>query len=333
MSIVKATVVIPTHNHGSTLFASVASVLNQTEKQFEIFIVGDAVTTDTRMVIQQLLETDSRIRFFDNLEKSPRTGEVYRNHALKFAKGEIICYLCDDDLWMPNHIESMYQILQYADFAHSLPMYLDANNMYRIFPLDLSKPFYFNRQLGGQSLIALSYAAHTRKSYEKLPYGWRSTPKDVYTDFYMWQQFFDQEHCIVACSNKITSLKIMSPEMRGIRIDECTELLKQTLAEILDRYNSGRLKEWLFSLTMNNAILLHQWLIEANDHINVQNKELDSLNYKIDLLQEGINKQNTQIKNFENSLTWRVRKFILNLPLLAVSLRTIKKLRTRKFCL
>jgi len=97
----KATILVPTHDHGEMLKYSVGSDLNQTIENFEIFIVGDGVPDITRVVVDMLVEQDDRDRFFDN-PKGPRHGEIHRHSALKRAQSEIICYLADDDLDLPD---------------------------------------------------------------------------------------------------------------------------------------------------------------------------------------------------------------------------------------
>ena len=71
----KATVLVPTHDHGPTLLYSVRSALAQTVPDIEVFIVGDGVPDVTREVVARLMDEDKRIRFFDN-PKGPRHGVV-----------------------------------------------------------------------------------------------------------------------------------------------------------------------------------------------------------------------------------------------------------------
>lgn len=85
-----ATVVIPTFNHGPTLLYSVASALEQTVQDIEVFIIGDGVPDVTREIVGNFIGQDKRVRFFDN-PKGPRHGEIYRHQALAEASGEIVC--------------------------------------------------------------------------------------------------------------------------------------------------------------------------------------------------------------------------------------------------
>src|SRR5580765_5491252 len=106
----KFTVLIPTHDHADTLRWSVASVQAQTRQDFELFIVGDGVPDRTRAIVAALQEQDRRIRFFDN-PKGPNRGELLRHCALREASGDLICYQTADDLWLPDHLETLEEML------------------------------------------------------------------------------------------------------------------------------------------------------------------------------------------------------------------------------
>ncbi|MEQ8713917.1 MAG: glycosyltransferase family 2 protein [Cyclobacteriaceae bacterium] len=192
MNKVKATVIIPTTiDRGMLLPFSVGSVQNQTVKDIEIFIIGDGVYDETREVIHDLQSKDSRIKFFDH-PKHERRGEVYRHMALQEAKGEIVCYLCDRDLMLPDHIEAHSSALQSYDFSCSMHIRIRPDQK----PVLDSFALYFGDfsenkvdlrvRLGG-----LSTAAHRLDFYKKLPFGWRATPEGKATDMYMWNQFYD----------------------------------------------------------------------------------------------------------------------------------------------
>ena len=108
-----ATVLIPTHNHGPTLRYAAQSALAQNIRDLEVFIVGDGMTEETKRVAVEIQCSDARVRLFDH-PKGPRHGEIYRDAALREARGRIVCYLSDDDLWLPLHVETMVALLANA---------------------------------------------------------------------------------------------------------------------------------------------------------------------------------------------------------------------------
>ena len=62
---VKATVLIPTHEHGPLLAYSVRSALAQTVRDLEVLIVGDGVDDATRNAASEMAALDPRVVFFD----------------------------------------------------------------------------------------------------------------------------------------------------------------------------------------------------------------------------------------------------------------------------
>ena len=67
----KATVLIPTHDHGPTIRHSVVSALTQTVKDIEIFIVGDGTTVR----VSESGRSGLRVRILDGSQKG-RVGWV-----------------------------------------------------------------------------------------------------------------------------------------------------------------------------------------------------------------------------------------------------------------
>lgn len=219
----EATVLIPTHDHGPLLLHSARSVLAQTVEEIELFIVGDGVPDVTREIVSELSQ-DERVRFFDN-PKGPRHGETYRHAALNEARGRIVCYLSDDDLWFPEHVAYMRHLLGNADFAHALPLYIDERGEISFYVGNLALPAYREFLLSRANFIALSCGAHTIDMYRRLPHGWRTTPAGIPTDLYMWRQFLSDPGCRATGGTRPTVLHFPSPLRRNqLPADRLTEL-------------------------------------------------------------------------------------------------------------
>lgn len=184
-----ATVIIPVSlDRGPVLRLAVESVLRQTVRDLEVFIIGDGVHEITRQTAHQLVREDARVRFFDH-PKHPRRGEPYRHAALQEARGLIVCYLCDRDLYLPHHVEEMQRLLARADLAHSLPFRVLEHDYSVDFAYDLAAPAD-RATLGRCHLpLPLSLGAHTLAAYHDLAEGWAQTPPGFLTDCYFWSKF------------------------------------------------------------------------------------------------------------------------------------------------
>lgn len=186
---VEATVLLPTTaDRGLLLPFCVRSVQQQTLQAFELLIIGDGVDEPTRVVIAELMRADSRIRFFDH-PKHPRRGEVYRHEALQQARGTFVAYICDRDLWLPNHLDQLAHHLQTATLV-TTNYYFVRRNQQLFLPYLPIEPREAARGI-------LSAAGHRLDFYRNLPYGWRTTPGDRPTDQYMWEQMLAHPDCKV----------------------------------------------------------------------------------------------------------------------------------------
>jgi glycosyltransferase involved in cell wall biosynthesis len=213
----RATVLIPTFNHGPLLTVAVESARRQSERRLEIVIIGDGATPATRAAAESLTNADDRIRFVA-FPKDSSKGERYRHSILQQAEGEIVCYLSDDDLWTPDHVETMLDLLTGAgaDFAMTLQVRPSPHGALTLGPagyVDLNRPHHRRLCARPTSGFAsgLSCVAHTSEFYRSLPHGWRKTPAGIPTDGWMWKQCLDRPGVRATGRCRATAVHFHSP--------------------------------------------------------------------------------------------------------------------------
>ena len=185
-----ATIIIPTHDHGLTLRYPLASLKRQTLGDFDAFVIGDGVPGSLKAALRELVADDERFHFIDH-PKHVRRGEPYRHEVLRSAADGIVCYLADRDIWLPDHLEQMWELLQSADYAHSLPLHILPDGSCRAFPVDLGFAGYrWMMCAGNDNRIPFSCFAHALDAYNRLPEGWATTPDNLWTDLHMFRKFF-----------------------------------------------------------------------------------------------------------------------------------------------
>ena len=263
---VHADVVIPTHDHAQLLPLCVASVREQTIESLRIVIIGDGVQDETREVVAALMLEDPRIEFHD-LPKAGRTGEVHRGPIVAASTAQIVTYLGDDDLLFPDHVETMLSLLEDADLAHPSASALDPDGVVHCAAYSLAEPGWRAEALTGESLLSLTGLAHTSDAYRRLPYGWRDTPSDVYTDQHMVRQFLEQDWCRVASASKVTTVHLagtwrthMTPKERRDELARVYEQIRQPGG--WQRYRREALEA---ERTLGSA--MHLGLVHANRQI------------------------------------------------------------------
>ncbi len=107
----KATVIIPTYNRVKTLERSIRSILAQTYTDYELIIIDDGSTDNTKELIMEI--KDDRIHYI----KSPvnRGAANARNIGIRAAKGEYIAFQDSDDEWVPDKLEKQVKVLDSTD--------------------------------------------------------------------------------------------------------------------------------------------------------------------------------------------------------------------------
>ena len=101
----KVSIIIPTYNREEFITETINSVLNQTYKDFEIIVVDDGSTDNTK---QKLEPFKSRIKL---IEQKNSERAVARNNGVKNSSGEYIAFLDSDDLWIKNKLENQTNFL------------------------------------------------------------------------------------------------------------------------------------------------------------------------------------------------------------------------------
>ena len=101
------TVIITTYNRRDLLPYAIRSVLKQSYTNFEIIIVND-FGEDVWDIVESF--NSDKIKYLSHIKNSGPSSS--KNTALNEAQGEIICYLDDDDLFCPNHLEAVIQVFE-----------------------------------------------------------------------------------------------------------------------------------------------------------------------------------------------------------------------------
>jgi glycosyltransferase involved in cell wall biosynthesis len=95
-------VIIPTYNRGYIVTRAIKSILSQSFADFEIIIVDDGSTDNTREVAESF--KDSRIKY---TYKTNGGVSSARNVGMAQAQSEYVAFLDSDDTWPPDFLKIM----------------------------------------------------------------------------------------------------------------------------------------------------------------------------------------------------------------------------------
>lgn len=114
-------IITPTYNCGRFIAETIRSVQAQTHTDWEMIIVDDCSSDNTKAVVEQFSANDNRIKYYCLPTNSG--AAVARNTALKMAKGHWIAFLDSDDLWTPDKLEKQLRFMVDHNYVFSYHEY------------------------------------------------------------------------------------------------------------------------------------------------------------------------------------------------------------------
>ena len=94
----RVSVIIATYNNGHYILEAIASIFNQTYRSYEIIVIDDGSTDNTRQVLEPYLD---KLRYVYQENKGVSQA---RNLGLEMARGEFISFLDADDFFLPDKL-------------------------------------------------------------------------------------------------------------------------------------------------------------------------------------------------------------------------------------
>ena len=99
-------VVIPTYNRAAKVVRAIESVLTQTFRDYDLWVIDDGSTDQTSQILAPYLD---RIQY--RLIPNGGTARA-RNHGIQQSGGSYIAFLDSDDRWLPTKLEAFARSIQ-----------------------------------------------------------------------------------------------------------------------------------------------------------------------------------------------------------------------------
>lgn len=142
------TVITPSFNSFLYISEAVASVLNQTFKDWELIIIDGGSLDGTIDLIQNFVELDPRIKLIHNFDDC---GPAHaRAVGIDSATGKYIAFLDADDLWLPSKLEKQVGFMEQNNYSFTYTLYsqISADGLKMSEPLTAQKSYSYPQYLG-----------------------------------------------------------------------------------------------------------------------------------------------------------------------------------------
>ncbi|GAA6615452.1 glycosyltransferase family 2 protein [Scytonema sp. NUACC26] len=102
-------VLVPNYNYAKYIGEALDSVLRQTYPYFEVLVCDDGSADNSCEIIETYVRKDVRIKLIRKQNGGVATA---LNQAYRESKGEIICLLDADDVWMENKLQKVLEVFR-----------------------------------------------------------------------------------------------------------------------------------------------------------------------------------------------------------------------------
>jgi glycosyltransferase involved in cell wall biosynthesis len=115
---VLVSVIMAAYNGERYIAESIQSALDQTFAGLEVIVIDDGSTDGTAAVVKAMAAKDPRVVYLH--QANGRQGKA-RNNGIRNARGDVIAFLDQDDLWVPHKLEVQLAAMaeRYADVVFS----------------------------------------------------------------------------------------------------------------------------------------------------------------------------------------------------------------------
>lgn len=104
-------ILLATYNGEKYLDSQITSIVNQTYKEWTLYIRDDVSFDNTQGVIKKWALLDSRIKLVDNRNESLGIGGNFLR-LLRYSTADYICFCDQDDYWFENKLEVLYKVIK-----------------------------------------------------------------------------------------------------------------------------------------------------------------------------------------------------------------------------
>lgn len=309
------TILLPVHRSPELLPYAIQSVQAQTRQDFELFVICDGAPPETAQCARAFAAKDARIRVFEH-PKGEHNGDVYRDQALAEARGQYVCHVGDDDLWLPDFLAEMAILLRDVDFGNLSHLEILADGAFNMLPGDLAVDFVRRRISGGPSnFFGLTFGGYRLSAYRALPVGWFPPPVGVVSDLHMWRKFLAREDLrfgtrIAACALKFAAARRRDWTLARRReeiADWANRMSRPGFPETVRQMALLQLSQSAYNLRLH-AENLDKAAKAAGEAVETMKAELGRARADLSAARRQLGKLQRKLAAFRKTASWRLTR-------------------------
>lgn len=225
----KITVLLPVFNTKDFVAESIQSILNQTERDFELIVIDDCSTDGTIEIVESF--QDPRIVLH---KKKTNTGYTESlNWGIEKASGKYIARMDADDVSLPNRFEKQLKFLMFnPDISIcGTDAFVRGGNL--IFNYPQTPKAIFANLLMGNSLIHPSIFGRS-EIFKKFKY---DTSKEPAEDYDLFTRLVIENKRLANIPEKLLTYRLHSEQTSEVRKIKQIQSAKKSMLQLFKYFN------------------------------------------------------------------------------------------------
>lgn len=242
-------VVIPLYNKQNSILQTLPSVLCQTFADFEVLVVNDGSTDNSRKAVETF--SDKRIRIIDK----PNGGvSSARNRGIAEARFEYVAFIDGDDLWNKDFLQTIAGLIVDYPEAEAYGTGYSCNSsmdtvMFTLGAKERGIVTNYFKQVYAAPIMHASSVCITKQAFQKV--GGFNESITHGEDYDMWDRL--GIHCTIAASPEIMASYRVDTENRAMSILPSPE--KLWLFHLDNRYDNNDAAKRYYSRYIRRAVV------------------------------------------------------------------------------
>ncbi|WP_308636710.1 glycosyltransferase family 2 protein [Paenibacillus silvisoli] len=118
-------IITPTYNCGKFIAETIESVIDQTYVNWEMIIVDDCSTDNTKEIVESYALRDNRVKY--HLLHKNAGAALARTKAMDIASGSYIAFLDSDDIWPKDKLHRQLSFMKQNNYLFTCTAYEQIN--------------------------------------------------------------------------------------------------------------------------------------------------------------------------------------------------------------
>jgi teichuronic acid biosynthesis glycosyltransferase TuaG len=210
-------IITPLYNSEIFISETIQSVIAQTYTNWEMIIVDDCSTDNSKKIVEEFCKIEPRIKYY-NTEFPSGSPTKPRNIAIEKAQGRFIAFLDSDDLWEPEKLKSQLELFNDEKVAIVFSNYEKineigfSNNRIIIAPLLVD----YKKLLQGNVIACCTCV------YDTYKVGKQYFTKQGHEDYALWLQilkkgFIAKNTGLISAKYRVRDTSVSSNKLKTIR--------------------------------------------------------------------------------------------------------------------